>query len=339
MPAVNRLRPGLWVPAVLVAALAVAPWPTLILSHSSPPAWYVIAIPVYDGAKVSPVFSRSPQFAIVDVKANTTRIVSNPARDRQHGTGLESARLLLEEKVGVVIAREIGPEPFRKLTRRGVGVYVGSPSTLTEAIYQLRGGMLAKAKAPTTPTHYGIRKLGLAVHPEKQPCPLAAAPTPAPSPAVTRQAPAPAPNPIQPFAAAPPAIAAPVTVPPLTAPPAPVSPVIAGPYQLPKLAMEVVGTSSGVGVYRVYPGSAAERAGLRPGDVILGFGPNRIIDVGRLVDAVRAAREEESVTIEVFRAGQVFRKQAVVGEGEMESVTLPPNPAPQFNRWAPAQAR
>jgi S1-C subfamily serine protease len=85
-----------------------------------------------------------------------------------------------------------------------------------------------------------------------------------------------------------------------------------------------------VGVYRVYPGSAAERAGLRPGDLVLGFGANRIIDVGRLVEAVRAAREEESVTIEIFRAGQVFRKQAVVGEGEMESVTLPPDPAPPF---------
>jgi predicted Fe-Mo cluster-binding NifX family protein len=318
MSAVNRL--GLWVPAVLVAGLAVAPWPTLVLSHSSPPAWYVIAIPVYDGAKVSPVFSRSPEFAIVDVKANTTRILANPARDRRHGTGLESARLLLEEKVGVVIAREIGPEPFRKLTRRGVGVYVGNPSTVKEAIYQLEGGMLAKAKAPTTSTHYGIKKLGLAFRPEKRPCPLATAPPPATSPRAASPAPTPAVTPIPPVVAAPP-----VTAPPVTAPP-----IVAGPYQLPKLAMEVVGTSSGVGVYRVYPGSAAGRAGLRPGDLILGFGQRRIIDVRSFVENVRAAREEESVTIELFRAGQVFRKQVVVGEGEMESVTLPPNPAPLY---------
>ncbi len=321
----NRL--GLWVPAVLVAGLAVAPWPTLVLSHSSPPSWYVIAIPVDAGGKVSPVFSRSSECAIVDVKANTTRILDNPARDRQHGTGLESARLLLEQKVGVVIAREIGPEPFRKLTRRGVGVYVGNPSTVTEAIYQLKAGMLAKAKVPTTATHYGIKRLGLAPHPEKQPCPLATAPPPAPSPPVLMPLPTNI-QPIQPLAVAPQTTLVP------NAPP-----VVAGPYQLPKLAMEVVGTSSGVGVYRVYPGSAAEQAGLRVGDLILGFGTNRIIDVGRLVEAVGAAREEQAVTIEIFRAGQVFQKRAVIGEGEMESVTLPPDPAPQFNRMAPVPVR
>jgi S1-C subfamily serine protease len=112
--------------------------------------------------------------------------------------------------------------------------------------------------------------------------------------------------------------------------PSPAASPLAGPYQVPKLALEVVGSSSGVSVYRVYRGSAAERAGLRQGDLIVGIGSNRIIDVAHFVQAVAAAREESTMPIEIFRAGQVLRRQVAIGEGEMESAMVPYDPAPLY---------
>jgi len=49
---------------------------------------------------------------------------------------------------------------------------------------------------------------------------------------------------------------------------------------------------------------------------------------------VAVAPEERAVTVEVFREGQVFQKKPVMGEGELESVTLPSDPAPTYSRPA-----
>jgi S1-C subfamily serine protease len=95
--------------------------------------------------------------------------------------------------------------------------------------------------------------------------------------------------------------------------------------------MEVVGSSSGVSVYRVYRGSVAEQVGLVRNDVLLSVGPTRVIDLEHFVEAILRVPEETSVTLEIFRDGQVFRQRTQLGEGEMESVTLPPDPAPTFS--------
>jgi predicted Fe-Mo cluster-binding NifX family protein len=334
---------------VAAAVVAVAPWPTLILSRSGPPPWYIVAIPVVDGNKVSPVFSRSQDFVIVDVKTNRMRTIRNPSHDEPHGTGPTSAKLLLEENVGVVIAREIGPEPFNRLTARGVGVYVGNPSTVDEALYQLERGMLAKARTPTQPTHYGVRKQKQALDaPRENPnTSLPSSPAP-PAMPLARSAVAFGSGPTAPTSSLPTAPAAQVplypapgapswptrSVDPLAAGaiPTPAARPLAGPYQVPKLALEVVGSSSGVRVHRVYRGSVAERAGLRPGDLIVGFGSSRIIEVAHFVQAVAAAREESTASIDIFRAGQVLRRNVAVGEGEMESATVPYDPAPVYRQ-------
>ena len=59
------------------------------LSHAPGVEWYILAIPVESDGSVAPVFGRSPHFAIVDVKANTVKIIPNPYKDVKHGAGLQ----------------------------------------------------------------------------------------------------------------------------------------------------------------------------------------------------------------------------------------------------------
>jgi len=337
-----------WVWVVVLAVLCITPWPILALAPARKGEWYIVAVPVDNGMNVAPVVGRSPQFAIVDVKTGSVKVIANPYQNDTHGAGLNCARLLFDEKVGVVIVHDIGPEPFKHFTGRGVAVYTGKPTTVADAIAQLKAGMLAKVTRATVTTHYGLGKLGLASPSSIAPCPMSGAAGAAPQPAampVASPAPAmPAPLPAIPPPATP---AIPPVVP--TAPfpqagaglpnPSPSAaeapaPAVVGPFQIPRLAMEVAGTGRGVRIFRIYGGSVAQAGGLRAGDLILSFGTQRIIDMATFVQAASQAPEEQSVTVEVFRQGQVFRAQVTMGEGEMESVTLPRDPAPPYSAAA-----
>ena len=71
---------------------------------------------------------------------------------------------------------------------------------------------------------------------------------------------------------------------------------------------------AGAVVVNVEKGSPAERAGLRPGDVILAFNGKKIEDSNELPRLVAAAKPGEKAAIEVSRGGRSERLSATVGE-------------------------
>ena len=312
---------------VVVAVLFVTPWPIFALAPARKGDWYIVAVPVDNDLRVAPMVGRSPRFAIVNVQTGNVKLVENPYQSVEHGAGLNCARLLSDERVGVLIAQNIGPEPFKHLTGRGVAVYTGKPTTVPEAVAQLKAGMLARVTAATVSTHFGLQTLGVATPSAQAPCPMSAAPN------VPAQLPVAA---VAPVAVAPVA-SGPVMIPPVVVPPTAEmrGPPFVGPFQVPRLAMEIVGSSRGVSVFRVYNGGVAQQAGLRAGDLVLGFGVNRIIDVANFIKAVAQAPEEQNVSLELFRQGRTLDAQVTLGEGEMEKVALPRAPAPTYSPPAP----
>jgi serine protease Do len=77
---------------------------------------------------------------------------------------------------------------------------------------------------------------------------------------------------------------------------------------------------AGAVVVSVEKGSPAERAGLRPGDVILAYGGKRIEDPNELPRRVAATKPGEKAELEVWRAGKRERLTATVGEFPAEQV-------------------
>jgi len=73
-------------------------------------------------------------------------------------------------------------------------------------------------------------------------------------------------------------------------------------------------TASGALVLRVVPASAAERAGLRSGDIVMGVGA--CVDAGyvQLQQEVAAARPGQRLTLNVWRRGAMQRVVLTVGE-------------------------
>ena len=74
------------------------------------------------------------------------------------------------------------------------------------------------------------------------------------------------------------------------------------------------GTAGGVGVVAITSGGGAERAGLRPGDVIKSVGSAQTPDATALTQALVAAKPGNQVTVTISRAGQDQDVQVTLGE-------------------------
>ncbi len=335
----------------MLAVLLIAPWPIIALSQKSSVSPNIVAVPANGpslSAAVSPVFSRSAYFVLIDLKTNEVKAIPNPYRNEQHTVGLRCADLLAENEAGVVIAKQaIGPEPYTQLTSRGVQVFVGNPQTVANAVDQYKRGLLRRADAATVKTHHGLQELGAATGPAA-PCPFAD-PTLCPQPQPGMPTPNVPPNgqlgatPLHP-GGQPPGIDGPLG--PWAQPNAglafsPANPAAAslmgrptkGPIQIPELGMEVVGYDpGGVAVHRVYRGSWAEQGGLQRHDFILTFNGKKAVDLTRVVHLVSTAPPEKVAALKIVRNGRTLTKSVMVGEGELEAVTVPRDAAPPYSR-------
>jgi membrane-associated protease RseP (regulator of RpoE activity) len=93
-----------------------------------------------------------------------------------------------------------------------------------------------------------------------------------------------------------------------------------------ELALEV-GASNGkasVVIQSVYVGGNAEQAGLCVGDRIVRFNGRNIKNIKQFKSVVTRARPESNVKIQVVRNEKKIKSSVMIGEGEMEGVTLPP---------------
>src|SRR5262249_60940531 len=75
----------------------------------------------------------------------------------------------------------------------------------------------------------------------------------------------------------------------------------------------VDGTAQGAAVVAVAPGGAAERAGLRAGDVIRKLGPAPTPDAGALLSALAAADPGQRAELTITRAGQTHTVPVTLG--------------------------
>ncbi|MCP4256438.1 MAG: PDZ domain-containing protein [Planctomycetes bacterium] len=92
-----------------------------------------------------------------------------------------------------------------------------------------------------------------------------------------------------------------------------------------ELALEVAALEgkSSVIIQSVYGGGNAEKAGLKTGDRIVRFNGRNIQNVKQFNSTVLRAQPEAFVKIQVFRNEKKIKSSVMVGEGEMEGVTIP----------------
>jgi predicted Fe-Mo cluster-binding NifX family protein len=90
------------------------------------------------GDSVSEVFGRAGTFTIVDVengKRKKVKVIENPARSYEHGAGPIAVKELVDSKVGLVIAPQLGHGASSILEHHGITIVSAKAGTeVAEAI-------------------------------------------------------------------------------------------------------------------------------------------------------------------------------------------------------------
>jgi len=107
-------------------------------------------------AKVDPRFGRCPYFLIVNTDNLNFEPVENANVALGGGAGIQSAQLMAEKAVEVVLTGNCGPNAYQTLSAAGIGVIVGCSGTVADAIEQFKAGQLNTAGEPNVAGKFGI---------------------------------------------------------------------------------------------------------------------------------------------------------------------------------------
>lgn len=93
-------------------------------------------------SNLSDVFGKSFFFLIHNSADKSDLILSNPFASELGGAGIQSAKLLIENGVDVLIVRQIGRNPFRFISSAKIKVFQSEETTASDAIRDFAEGKL-----------------------------------------------------------------------------------------------------------------------------------------------------------------------------------------------------
>jgi predicted Fe-Mo cluster-binding NifX family protein len=107
-------------------------------------------------ADVDPRFGRAAAFVILDTDAGAVRALDNRETSLSgHGAGIQTARLMADQKIQVVLTGHCGPNAYRALHAAGVRVYTGvTAGTVRDAVQQFQAGRLQEAAGADVQSHW-----------------------------------------------------------------------------------------------------------------------------------------------------------------------------------------
>jgi predicted Fe-Mo cluster-binding NifX family protein len=108
-------------------------------------------------AQLDPRFGRCHYILIYDLDTDQTEILDNQSQELSGGAGIQTAQIIAEKGVKVVITGQVGPNAFRTLTSAGIDVFSGNSGTISEVIDTYKKGTLTAGSAATVGAHHGIR--------------------------------------------------------------------------------------------------------------------------------------------------------------------------------------
>lgn len=106
-------------------------------------------------ATVDARFGRCAYFVLVDTRDMSFVAISNAANAQGGGAGIQSAQLLAQEGIGVILTGNCGPNAHQTLTAAGIQVVVGCSGTVQEAVERFKAGQLQAAPGPNVTKHSG----------------------------------------------------------------------------------------------------------------------------------------------------------------------------------------
>ena len=107
-------------------------------------------------ALVDPRFGRCAYLVVVETSDMTFEAFENTNAALGGGAGIQSARLMAQSGVKVVLTGRCGPNAHQTLSSAGIQVVVDCSGTVADAIRRFDAGELQPTAGPNVPTHAGI---------------------------------------------------------------------------------------------------------------------------------------------------------------------------------------
>jgi predicted Fe-Mo cluster-binding NifX family protein len=108
------------------------------------------------GAAVEPRFGRCSTFVVVETDDMTFEAMENRNGSLSGGAGIQSAQLMAQMGIEVVLTGNCGPNAHQTLSAAGIEVVVGCGGTVSEAVARFKSGQIRPAPAPNVASHSGL---------------------------------------------------------------------------------------------------------------------------------------------------------------------------------------
>ncbi len=106
-------------------------------------------------AVVDARFGRCANFLVIDPETLEFEAISNPNIALGGGAGIQSAQLLANKSVEVVLTGNCGPNAFQTFGAAGVRVMTGVAGSVRQAVELYKTGNLSGASEPNVQSHFG----------------------------------------------------------------------------------------------------------------------------------------------------------------------------------------
>ena len=92
-------------------------------------------------------FGRSPYFLIVNPATLEFEAIANENAELSGGAGIQSAQLIAEKGVSVVLTGSCGPNALQVFEKAGIKVVTGATGSVSQAVQQFAAGSLKSIPA------------------------------------------------------------------------------------------------------------------------------------------------------------------------------------------------
>jgi len=101
-------------------------------------------------------FGRCAYFLVIDPDTLDCESIRNPNIDLGGGAGIQSAHLLANKDVTVVMTGNCGPNAFQTFGAAGIQVITGIAGKVRDAVQMYKSGAVSSASAPSVQSHFGM---------------------------------------------------------------------------------------------------------------------------------------------------------------------------------------
>ena len=106
-------------------------------------------------SEMDPRFGRAQYIVIVDPSGSVLDVVDNSRNvNAMSGAGIQTAKLMADKKVDVLMTGHCGPNAFRALQAAGIKVVVEQSGTVKEAVERLNRNEVVFADQPNAEPHW-----------------------------------------------------------------------------------------------------------------------------------------------------------------------------------------